>query len=123
MKIKPTGVSADGTRHYEISGIPGAPKEIPGIRKRPTPQWSMSGCGKPFIPPRPPKVGEAITVDTDAGRIRMRVTKVRDDKAMIGAVEILDTPSGTALDIHGVRHKDSVVVRDMDFVQIVHAWE
>src|SRR5712691_64568 len=29
MKVQPTGVSRDGTRHYEVSGIPGAQKEVP----------------------------------------------------------------------------------------------
>ena len=80
----------------------------------------MTRSGKSMIPPRPPKAGEAITVDTDTGSMRVRVTKVRDDKTMIGTVEILITPGGTALDIHGIRHKDSVIVRSMDFVTLVN---
>ena len=96
----------------------GARKDIPGIKKR-TGVLTMAGSGKRFIAPRPPKPGEAITIETDAGGIGIRVTKVKDDGAMIGTVEILRTPSGTALDIHGIQHKDSVIVRGMDFVQIV----
>jgi len=92
--------------------------DIPGIKKR-TGVLTMTGSGKRFIAPRPAKPGEAITVETDAGGISIRVTKVKDDGAMIGTVEILHTPSGTALDIHGILHKDSVIVRGMDFVQIV----
>ena len=120
MKVIPTGVSPNGTRHYEVSGLPGAPKEIPAIKKRASSSWSMTRSGKSMIPPRPPKTGEAITVDAEIGSIRVRVTKVRDDKAMIGTVEILNTPSGTALNIHGIRHKDLVIVRSMDFVTLVH---
>ena len=121
MKIEATGVSPDGTRNYKITGIPGAPKEIPGIKKNTPPNWGMARSGKTSIPQRPPKAGEAITVNTDAGSIRVRVTNVQADGLMIGAVEILNTPSGTALDIHGIRHKDSVIVHGMDFVALVHA--
>jgi len=120
LKLKPTGVSANGKRHYEIGGLPGAPKEIPSIRKRQLPVPMMSGYGPDLIAPRPPVVGEAITVTTDAGSIRIRVGKVRDDGAMIGTVEILNTPRGTAMDIQGIKHGDPVIVRGMDFVTLVH---
>ena len=120
LKLRPTGVSPDGTRHYEIGGIPGAPKEIPGIEKREARDWGMTARGPNLIPPRPPQVGEAITVTTDRGGIRIRVAQVRDDGAMIGTVEILNTPSGTALDIYGIQHRNSVIVRGMDFVTLVH---
>src|SRR6267378_1993320 len=119
MKIRPAGVSNDGTRNYELTGWPGAPKDIPGIKKR-TGVLTMTGSGAPLIHQRPPRLGEAVTVETDAGGIRLRVKKIRDDSAMIGTVEILNTPSGTALDINGIRHQDSVIVRAMDFVQVVH---
>ncbi|HXM83631.1 MAG TPA: hypothetical protein VN929_17095 [Burkholderiales bacterium] len=119
MKLRPTGVTSDGTRHWDISGLPGGPKDILGIKKR-VGILSMTGSGRPFISPRPAKLGEAVTVETDAGVIRIRIAKVRDDGWMMGTVELFNTPSGTALDIHGIRHKDSVLVPGMDFVQIVH---
>ena len=120
MKVVPTGVSQDGTRHYEVTGLLGAPKEIPGIQQRDSASWSMAGRGPDLIHPRPPREGEAITVITNGGSIRIRVSKVRDDGAMIGGVEILNTPSGMARDIHGIRYRDSVIVRGMPFVNIVH---
>jgi len=120
LKLRATGVSADGARHYEITGLPGASKEIPGINRREGHRWGMTSRGPRLVDPRPPEVGEAITVTTDAGSIRIRVGNVRDDGAMIGTVEILNTPSGTARDIHGITYKDSVIVRGMDFVTLVY---
>jgi hypothetical protein len=119
MQIKPIGVS-DGKSHFEITDIPGGPKDIPGIERRETRDWGMTARGPNLIPPRPPQVGEAITVTTEQGSIRIRVAQVRDDGAMIGAVEILNTPSGTTRDIYGIQHRDSVIVRGMDFVTLVH---
>ena len=59
-------------------------------------------------------------MNTDAGSIRLKVKTIRADGAMIGVVEILNTNSGKKLDINGIRHGDSVIVRGMDFVTLVH---
>jgi len=120
LKVVPPGIAPDGERHYEVSGLPGAPKEIPGIMSNTPHSWEMTGSGSHLIPLRKPKVGEGITVNTDAGSIRLRVKTIREDGAMIGTVETLNTDRGTALVINGIRHKDSVIVRAMDFVSIVH---
>jgi hypothetical protein len=120
LKVVPTRVSSDGTRRYEVSGLPGAPKEIPGIISNTPHHWGMTGSGSPTITNRKPRVGEGISVNTDAGSIRLKVKTIRADGAMIGVVEILNTNSGKKLDINGIRHGDSVIVRGMDFVTLVH---
>ncbi|WP_449413182.1 hypothetical protein [Pandoraea soli] len=115
MKIIPTGVSDDGTRHYEISSIPGAPKEIPCLEPRTHSNPSRSASGPQLADTGPVKPGYSISVKTDAGGISIRVTLVRPDGAMIGKVEKLNTPE-PLLEMHGIRHGDSVIVRSMDFV-------
>lgn len=59
-------------------------------------------------------------MDTDAGSIRARLTNIHGNGDMIGTVETLNPPSGTDLEIHGIRHNDSVIVHGMDFVNLVH---
>ena len=109
------------SRHHKITGLPSAPKEIPGLLKRDARSLVMLGGGKALHLHRAPTVGEAITVYTDLGSIRVRVEKVSEpDGAMIGTVEILNTPGGADLDSYGIKYGDSVIVHSMDFVHIVH---
>jgi len=119
-KLIPTDVGTNGTRYYEVSGLPGAPKEIPGIIRNVSRDWSVVGSDTKRIPQRPPKVGEAITVRTNAGSIRVRINKIRVDGAIMGVVDILNPIRERDTVINGIGNSDSVIVRGMDYVILVH---
>ena len=115
MKVIPTGVTPDGNRNYEISGLPGGPKEIPHLERRTHGEPSRSASGPQLADTGPVKSGYSISVKTDKGGISIRVDKVGRDGAMIGTVRTLDTPRPVQ-EIHGIRHGDRVIVRSTDFV-------
>ena len=80
----------------------------------------MVGSDTKRIPQRPPKVGEAITVRTNAGSIRVRINKIRVDGAIMGVVDILNPIRERDTVINGIGNSDSVIVRGMDYVILVH---
>jgi hypothetical protein len=119
-RIVPKVVSLKGVQQSGAPGLLGVPKEIPGIIRYNPPNWGMAGSGTKRFPRRLPKQGEAITVNTDVGSIRVRIAKIQASRAMIGSVEILNSSSPNGVEINGIRHKDTVIVRGMDFVTLVH---
>ena len=119
-RIVPKVVSLKGVQQSGAPGLLGVPKEIPGIIRYNPPNWGMAGKGTKPFPRRLPRQGEAITVNTDAGSIRVRIPKIQPARAMIGSVEILNSPSPNGVEINGIRHKDTVIVRGMNFVSLVH---
>ena len=115
--IKATGVSPDGTRHYRITGLPGQPKEIPGLIRRTKREWSRSGSG-PQLAGTLILPGYAVTVQTDRGAIVVRVARGPEPLELVGKVERLDTRQPVA-DIHGIRSGDMVVVPSIAYVHHV----
>jgi hypothetical protein len=116
VRLRLTGAS-NGVHHAEITGLPGAPKEL-NLKKRAAPHPFHARKGSQMSTFRDAVPGDAIWVMTmDEARLRIRVSTVRPDGAMVGTVEIVETAKPLQ-PTEGVQHRDSVIVRNAaEFVE------
>ena len=103
----------------ELSLTGNLPKTIPGLLRRSATEVMMVGSGAKLTHPRPPLATEHVIVNTDAGRVRMRVDEITPAGHYIGPVTQISPSYKNAMDIHGITPKDVVIVPGFEYVEIV----
>lgn len=117
LGIVATGVAEDGSRRYRLTGLPGLPKDIPGLIKREARDWSTAGSG-PALAPRDVAAGYAVRLKTDLGAITIRLLRGPDPVELIGTVESFDTERPVR-EIYGIGYGDLVVIPSTDYLHLV----
>jgi len=110
------GMREDTSPGHTFSGR--QPKAIPGLVRRTAPSYIMMGrSGRTFPHPRKPRKLEHLIVNTDDGRIEVRVDEITTEGHYIGPVTHLFPKRRNATDVMGLESRDIVIVPGIDYVE------